>query len=117
MKSGILAAESAYDQLSSLSPDSTAALDLSSYEESLKKSYVYSELNEVRNLRPSFHNPLGNYGGIIYSGIDSLLLKGRVPWTFRKKTEDFQDTRPARCASSLSDLPIICSGWSRSVRG
>ncbi|KAI9623507.1 hypothetical protein KEM48_009402 [Puccinia striiformis f. sp. tritici PST-130] len=54
---------------------------------------VMKELKEVRNLRPSFHNPLGLYGGIIYSGVDSLFLKGRVPWTFHHKKEDFAHTK------------------------
>lgn len=35
---------------------------------------------KVRNCRPSFHNPLGIYGGIIASGF-SLFLGGREPWT------------------------------------
>ena len=58
----------------------------------------WEDLNEVRNLRPSFNTPLGIWGGIAYSGIDSLLLKGRTPWTFRNKTKltDSQHTKKAR---------------------
>jgi electron-transferring-flavoprotein dehydrogenase len=44
--------------------------------------------SRVRNIRPSFHNPLGLFGGIVYSGIDTLLLKGRVPWTFKHPHPD-----------------------------
>lgn len=93
MKSGILAGEAAFEQLSL---DSTSAADLSSYETAVKDSWIWDELKEVRNLRPSFHGPLGNLGGMVYSGVDSLILRGRVPWTFRNKVEDFETTKKAR---------------------
>ena len=46
-------------------------------------SMIHADPYEVRNLRPSFFTSLGTWGGLIYSGIDSLILKGRVPWTFQ----------------------------------
>lgn len=98
MKSGMLAAEAAYDAISSTPEDaeSTAPIDMSAYEAAFEKSWIYKELKEVRNLRPSFHNPLGLWGGMAYSGVDSLLLKGRVPWTFRNNVEDYAATKKAR---------------------
>lgn len=110
MKSGILAAETAYAALhphlassskvesasvadAEAQSDSEEVLDMSAYEQAVKDSYIWKELNEVRNLRPSFHNPLGMYGGIAYSGVDSLILKGRTPWTLRNKVEDYQATK------------------------
>ncbi|OLL24271.1 putative electron transfer flavoprotein-ubiquinone oxidoreductase, mitochondrial, partial [Neolecta irregularis DAH-3] len=92
MKSGMLAAEAAFDALES---DSSGPIQLFSYEESLKNSWVYKELYQVRNLRPSFHNPLGIYGGILYSGLDAFLLKGRTPWTFHHPSTDADATKPA----------------------
>ncbi|KAK9237640.1 hypothetical protein V1525DRAFT_388281 [Lipomyces kononenkoae] len=94
MKSGMLAAESAYTAITS---DTTndSAIALYDYEDKFKKSWVYDELNEIRNVRPSFHNPLGVYGGILYSGLDTLILKGRVPWTFHHKASDASATQPA----------------------
>jgi hypothetical protein len=100
MKSGMMAAETAYAALhpdkqveisknSLYQPlDGTAqeAVDMSPYETAFKQSWVYKELNEVRNLRPSFHNPLG---------IDSLILKGRTPWTLRNTWEDHAATKKA----------------------
>lgn len=84
MKSGMLAAEAAFDAVA-LSQESTLDrhTDMSKYEDDLKKSWVWSDLNEVRNLRPSFNTPLGIWGGMAYSGVDSMLLRGRTPWTFR----------------------------------
>jgi electron-transferring-flavoprotein dehydrogenase len=96
MKSGMVAAEAAYDAVADLAVAEDKAADMSGYEKALKDSWVWSDLNEVRNLRPSFNTRLGVWGGIVYSGIDSLLLKGRTPWTFRNSPQnDAQHTQPA----------------------
>lgn len=95
MKSGMLAAEAAIEALDKVE-ESGEPIDMSGYEQGFKESWIYKELNEVRNLRPSFHNPLGLWGGMAYSGVDSLFLKGRVPWTFRNNWEDYEATKPAR---------------------
>jgi electron-transferring-flavoprotein dehydrogenase len=93
MKSGMLAAEAAFDVVQQSSDDAqgtSAPADMSAYATAFKDSWVHSELHEIRNLRPSFNTALGIFGGIAYSGVDSLLLKGRTPWTFRnhaKKTD------------------------------
>jgi electron-transferring-flavoprotein dehydrogenase len=97
MKSGMLAAEAAFDVVAKEGGSESAA-DLSTYDSALRSSWVYSDLHEVRNLRASFNTPLGIWGGIAYSGIDSLILKGRTPWTFRNKRKltDAQHTGKAR---------------------
>lgn len=103
MKSGMLAAEAAFAQISLPESDETssstvtapAAADLSAYEQAVKDSWIWSELYEVRNVKPSFHSPLGNLGGFAYAGVDTLLLKGRGGWTFRNKVEDFDATKKA----------------------
>ncbi|KAM6501025.1 oxidoreductase [Amanita muscaria] len=81
MKSGMLAAEAAYDYV--INKKEGEAADLAAYDKSLRESWVWKDLYEVRNLRPSFNTGLGILGGVLYSGIDSLFLKGRVPWTFK----------------------------------
>ncbi|KAJ3885977.1 hypothetical protein GG344DRAFT_58307 [Lentinula edodes] len=64
-------------------------IDTSGYTTSFLSSWIHTELHETRNLRPSFSSPvlskrsMGVLGGVLYSGVDSLLLKGRTPWTFR----------------------------------
>lgn len=87
MKSGMLAAESAYDAIhppsTTESQESSPAADMSAYDAALRSSWIWKDLHEVRNLRPSFNTSLGLWGGVAYSGIDSLFLKGRVPWTFK----------------------------------
>ena len=100
MKSGMLAAETAFSALaSSSSSDAASSTDMAPYEEAVKGSFIWDELKQVRNLRPSFHNPLGIWGGMAYSGLDSLILRGKVPWTFRNKWEDHAVTKKARYAS------------------
>ncbi|KAJ3293272.1 hypothetical protein HK104_004614 [Borealophlyctis nickersoniae] len=95
MKSGMLAAEAAYDALAK-AEESSGPVVLDSYEKTLKESWVNKELYQVRNIRPSFHSPLGLYGGVIYSGLDTMLLKGRVPWTFKHPKPDHASTKPLK---------------------
>lgn len=107
MKSGMLAAEKAFEEiiklpsLSELEESETEQLvekpiNLVSYETAFRESWIYQELNEVRNIRPSFGNPiLGGYGGMVYSGLESFILKGRVPWTFNHHASDATLTKPA----------------------
>lgn len=81
MKSGMLAAESAFEAVTDDSSKSeTTAPEPKTYEDKIRNSWIWSELKSVRNVRPSFHNPLGLYGGLLYSGI-SMLIRGREPWT------------------------------------
>ena len=51
MKSGMLAAEAAFDALTG---SSSAAADLAAYEDSMQSSWVWEELTKERNIRPSY---------------------------------------------------------------
>jgi len=93
MRSGMLAAESTYKALTD-NPDKPDVF-LFDYEDKLRSSTIWSELKETRNMRPSFHNPLGVYGGIMYSGLEAYILKGRVPWTLKHKSTDSAATKTA----------------------
>eukprot|EP01100_Stratorugosa_tubuloviscum_P008412 TRINITY_DN350_c0_g1_i1.p1 TRINITY_DN350_c0_g1~~TRINITY_DN350_c0_g1_i1.p1 ORF type:complete len:603 (+),score=239.30 TRINITY_DN350_c0_g1_i1:196-2004(+) len=93
MKSGMLAAEAIFD---SLSKSDSEGLECVSYEQALKSSWVYEELKEVRNIHPSFS--WGVLPWMAYSGLDSFLLKGRVPFTLNNKKTDSEKTKLAtRC--------------------
>ncbi|KAF0504902.1 Electron-transferring-flavoprotein dehydrogenase [Gigaspora margarita] len=82
MKSGILAAEAAYDAIIT-NKSASGPITLTAYEKSIEDSWVYEELYKIRNIRPSFNNPLGLWGCLLYSGLDMMFLKGRAPWTFK----------------------------------
>ncbi|CAE6469145.1 unnamed protein product [Rhizoctonia solani] len=112
MKSGMLAAEAAYEEVvkgdeegeiqaatPSISPFTTKAGNMSAYTSALTQSWVWSELKAVRNVRPSFATPLGIWGGIAWSGLDTLLLRGKVPWTWGFGGTDAQHTKKARQAA------------------
>lgn len=77
MKSGMLAAESVFEALEARQAQTV----LESYPEKLKASWVWKELYQVRNIRPAFQK--GLYWGIFYSGLDTYILRGRAPWTFK----------------------------------
>ncbi|MEE2654155.1 MAG: electron transfer flavoprotein-ubiquinone oxidoreductase [Pseudomonadota bacterium] len=80
MKTGMVAAEAAFAALKSESGNV-----LENYPEQLKRSWVWDELYRVRNIRPSFR--WGLWVGLIYSAIDTFLLRGRAPWTFRQHAD------------------------------
>lgn len=108
MKSGMLAAECAFEALSrpqseattkgeSLSHGlnmhvesylSTSGLLLDTYEDRVKASWIWKDLWTVRNSRPSFSSPLGFLGGLLYTGATQLLLRGREPWTLKHHGAD-----------------------------
>lgn len=93
MKSGMLAAEAAWNALADNVDE--GSVFLYDYEKSLRESWIWKELKEVRNMRPSFHTPLGLYGGIMYSGLEAFILKGRMPWTLKHKHMDHEATKKA----------------------
>ncbi|XP_030883592.1 electron transfer flavoprotein-ubiquinone oxidoreductase, mitochondrial [Leptonychotes weddellii] len=97
MKSGILAAESIFNQLTSENLQSkTIGLHVPEYEDNIKKSWVWKELYTVRNIRPSCHGILGVYGGMLYTGVFYWILRGMEPWTLKHKGSDSDQLKPAK---------------------
>lgn len=92
MKSGMLAAEAAYPALVNADASSIFLYD---YEDRLRESFIWKELKQVRNMRPSFHTPLGVYGGIMYSGLEAYVFRGMTPWTLQHKSTDHAATKLA----------------------
>ena len=64
-----------------------APAEVTAYPDALRASWVWEELDRVRNIRPSFAK-WGMWGGLIYSGIDTYVLRGRAPWTFHHAHAD-----------------------------
>ena len=108
MKSGMLAAEAAFAALAAAPAGARAAapVDLSSYEDALRASWVYDELHAARNIRPSFNIFGGLLGGLAYSALDTYLLRGAAPWTLRHRRADHEYLRPAaECAPRAYPKP------------
>lgn len=92
MKSGMLAAEATYSALQS---ENEGTVFLFDYEKALRSSSIWKELYEVRNIRPSFNSWLGFWGGLLYSGLEAMIFRGRVPWTLSHHGTDAAATKPA----------------------
>ncbi|MCG8354966.1 MAG: electron transfer flavoprotein-ubiquinone oxidoreductase, partial [Kiloniellales bacterium] len=91
MKSGMLAAEAAFDALKG---GDEGYGRLEAYPSALEASWVYEELRKARNFRPAFAR-WGLYGGMLYGGIDLKLLGGTAPWTLRHGHADHSALKPA----------------------
>jgi len=83
MKTGMIAAEAVFSALAT-----GGGPVLETYPEEFQKSWVWDELRGVRNIRPSFR--WGLWGGLVYSAIDTYLLRGRAPWTLRHHPDHTQ---------------------------
>ncbi|KAL4810413.1 hypothetical protein BDV18DRAFT_156777 [Aspergillus unguis] len=92
MRSAMLAAESTFG---ALKDDAGGTVFLFDYEDALRNSSIWKELYEVRNMRPSFSTALGIYGGILYSGLEAYILRGKAPWTLKHHGTDAAATKLA----------------------
>ncbi|MCI5048910.1 MAG: electron transfer flavoprotein-ubiquinone oxidoreductase [Rickettsiales bacterium] len=90
MKSGMVAAESLYPALKGVGGDEVTA-----YTDAIRGSWVAEELHKVRNIRPAFH--WGLWGGMLYSALDTYLLRGKAPWTFHHKADHEQLRKASEC--------------------
>ena len=93
MKSGIIAAETIIDHINS-------KVDLSEYENSFKSSWVFRELHQARNVKPSFQ--WGLIPAMIFTGIDQKIFGGRLPFTLQHKHADHEALIPARSAKKIN---------------
>ncbi|MBT5574040.1 MAG: electron transfer flavoprotein-ubiquinone oxidoreductase [Alphaproteobacteria bacterium] len=95
MKSGMLAAEAVFDAISQ------DILEPVSYQEKIEKSWLWKELYKVRNIRPSFNK--GFVAGMLYSALDTYILRGNAPWTFKHHSDHLQ-LKEARSSTKI-DYP------------
>jgi electron-transferring-flavoprotein dehydrogenase len=96
MKSGMLAAEAVVAALAA--EDRPATIE--AYPRALEASWVWPELKAARNIRPAFAR-WGLWGGLAYSGLDTYVLRGKAPWTF-KHHKDHESLTPAAEATPIA---------------
>ncbi len=89
MKSGMLAAEAAYEAVTS----GRSHDELSAYPQALEKSWLYTELNKSRNFKAWFK--YGLMVGTAMNGFEQFGLKGNMPWTIRRDKPDHAYLKPA----------------------
>jgi electron-transferring-flavoprotein dehydrogenase len=101
MKSGMLAAEAAFNAISSESADKKNRL-LTAYPQALRESWVWRDLYTVRNIKPLLSR-FGNLVGTLLGGVEMWLaaFKLRTPWTLQHSKADHDCIRPA------SEMPKI----------
>jgi electron-transferring-flavoprotein dehydrogenase len=92
IKSGMLAAESAFDALAA----GRQADELASYPEAFRGSWLHDELHRARNFKPLMSK--GLHTGALLVGIDQVVFGGRAPWTFTHAHADHETLLPKdRC--------------------
>ena len=75
MKSGMIAAESIFPNIS----------ENQTFSENIQNSLIWDELYRARNIRPAMS--WGLWPGLIYSAIDTYILRGKAPWTFHHQAD------------------------------
>ena len=99
IKSGMLAAEAAFDALSG----ARSGDELAAYPEAFRASWLHQELYQARNFKPYMKR--GLWLGSLLFGIDQKLFAGRLPWTLHH-TADHTALKPAAdCAPITYPAP------------
>lgn len=89
IKSGILAADAAFDAL----VNDRQYDELTTYTETFEQSWLKEELHKARNFKPAMSK--GLYAGSLLVYIDQVAFKGKAPWTLRNKHADHTCLKPA----------------------
>jgi len=81
MKSAMVAAEAVFALLPAEHDEENPgpAMEATAYPQQLSKSWLWSELHGVRNIRPGFHK--GLWLGLINAALETYIFRGKAPWT------------------------------------
>ncbi|MDB3880777.1 NAD(P)/FAD-dependent oxidoreductase, partial [Gammaproteobacteria bacterium] len=96
MKSGMIAAESLFEEFCKEEPSD----DVSSFSSNLKTSWLEKELHTARNFLPFIHK-YGTLLGVALAGADQLIFRGKLPFTLHHDTPDHE------CLKESSEMPKI----------
>lgn len=91
MKSGMVAAETIF---TALTGGDEGGKDLTQYEDTFKASWAYEELHIARNSYPAF-SKWGMRLGVLWTGIDQHIFRGKAPITLRALIPDHQKLKKA----------------------
>ncbi|MES2769643.1 MAG: electron-transfer flavoprotein:ubiquinone oxidoreductase [Bdellovibrionota bacterium] len=105
MKSGIIAARTIFE---AIKKNDYSKNTLASYDEEIKKSYIWKDLHETRNMRLAFKS--GFYAGGMKAGLMTL-TKGCFPGGYIHAEEDAQDPKdvvaPSAYKPKLSKVDAV----------
>jgi electron-transferring-flavoprotein dehydrogenase len=82
MKSGMLAAEAIADALAGSKPDL-----LEAFPTKIRASWLWPELEAVRNIRPGFAK-FGLFGGLMNAAFETYITRGKSPWTLSQHADN-----------------------------
>ena len=91
MKSGMVAAEAVFGAVAA----GRGADEVAEYPERLRQSWLWEELYQVRNIKPSFS--WGLWAAIAYSALDTYVFRGKAPWTFHHKPDHAKLKKASEC--------------------
>jgi len=89
LKSGMMAADAAYDALAGQRQHD----ELAAYPQAFEASWLKEELHVARNVKPWMSK--GLILGTVMTGIDQIILRGKAPWTLRHSHADHECLKPA----------------------
>jgi electron-transferring-flavoprotein dehydrogenase len=95
IKSGMLAAQSAFDALSA----GREGDELATYPEAFRNSWLHEELHRARNFKPLMSK--GLVAGTLGVGIDQVLFGGKAPWTLTHKHADHETLKPGQACTPI----------------
>lgn len=98
MKSGMLAAEAVFAALQA----GRAQDELSAYPQAIKDSWLWQDLDQVRNIKPALSR-FGTWGGMAYAGAELWLrhFNLRLPWTLSHGKADAASLKLATQATPI----------------
>ncbi len=91
MKSGMVAADAVFAAFMA----EGRPVEVTAYPELLRQSWLWEELYQVRNIKPSFS--WGLWAAIAYSALDTYLFRGKAPWTFHHKPDHAKLKKASEC--------------------
>lgn len=93
IKSGLLAADAVLNALAANREHD----ELHAFTTAFEQSWLYEELNQARNFKQWFKK--GRTVGTLMTGIEQLVLRGKMPWSLKNTKNDFASLQPAaECA-------------------
>ncbi len=99
IKSGMLAAEAAFDALGT----ERSRDELAAFPEAFRTSWLHAELHKTRNFKPYMKK--GLWLGSLLFGIDQKLFGGKVPWTLHNSADHTTLKPAAECAKIAYPKP------------
>ena len=92
MKSGMLAAEAAFEAVRA----DRRGDELAAYPSAFRSSWLYQELHKARNFKPLMKK--GLYWGSLLFGIDQILFRGKAPWTLHNSADHLYLKNASECS-------------------